>query len=309
MPRVSVVIPAFNAAALIGTTLASVLEGTYQDLELVVIDDGSADETAAVAAAYGAKVRVVSQANAGMSAARNVGIAQSHGQFIALLDADDVWHPQKLALQVAAMDAEPDVGVCYTEFFAWDGVGVARFGLPASAEQAPDLTGWIYHWMLLTNFVLPSSALIRRDVFERSGPFTCACQQTDDWEFFVRVSREWQFLKLAAPLVAYRQTPGSLSRRIMATNEPEAMRDSLIDRFGLVSPQGFEVDRAELSRRRHKGRMDFANAHLARGSLIRGIVSSVRLIADGPARFSTSLALMNAVRRRFFPKRGTQLTG
>ena len=71
MPRVSVVIPAFNAAALIGTTLASVLEGTYQDLALVVIDNGSADEPAAVAAAYGAKVRVVSQANAGMSAATN----------------------------------------------------------------------------------------------------------------------------------------------------------------------------------------------------------------------------------------------
>lgn len=95
MPRVSVVIPAYNAAALLAPTLESVLNSTYRDLEVIVVNDGSQDETAAVASDFGPRVRVISQKNAGMSASRNRGIQDSDSEFIALVDSDDIWHPQK----------------------------------------------------------------------------------------------------------------------------------------------------------------------------------------------------------------------
>ena len=92
MPRVSVVIPAYNAAALLGGTLESTLNSIYQDMEIIVVNDGSQDETAGVASSFGHRVRVITQKNAGMSASRNRGIEESDSEFIALLDSDDIWH-------------------------------------------------------------------------------------------------------------------------------------------------------------------------------------------------------------------------
>ena len=113
MPRVTVVIPAFNAAAFIAATLNSVLAGRLQDVEILVIDDGSTDATAELAAGCGppGKVRVLRQSNQGLSASRNRGIAQSDSEFVALLDADDLWHPAKLDLQLAVLAAKPSVRI------------------------------------------------------------------------------------------------------------------------------------------------------------------------------------------------------
>lgn len=300
MPRVAIVIPAYNAAPWLGATLDSVLAGTCQDFEIIVVDDGSADDSAAVAAARGPQVRVIQQANAGMSAARNCGIAASQAPFVALLDADDLWHPHKLALQLAVLDARPEVGLCYSEFFSWDGTAP----MPAAWAQDPGtalderLSGYIYHQMLLTNFVLPSSAVFRRTLLDQLGPFLCEDHQTDDWEYLVRASRLTPFAKLAAPLVAYRQTPGSLSRQPRRENVTEQMRDRLIAQHGPTGPDGRSVDAAELAWRRYKGRRDHADTHLARGSLRLGMGGFAALLVRGPRRAQTLRSLVLALRSR-----------
>ena len=311
MPRVTVVVPAFNAAAFIAATLNSVLTGRQQDLEICVIDDGSTDATAEVASGCGpiggsslassGKVRVLRQSNRGLSVSRNRGIEQSDSDFVALLDADDLWHPAKLDLQLAVLDAQPETGLCYSEFFAWDGLSPPAFVKDLDTRLDDSLSGWIYPKMLLTNYVLPSSSVFRRSALQTLGPLLCDDQQTDDWEYTVRASRLFPFAKLAAPLVAYRQSPGSLSRRPRRENVTELMRDSLIARFGLSSPQGGHVDMAELARRRHKGWCDFAITHLTHGDLATGASVFGRLVRTGPHRAHTALTAAKALGRRLMP--------
>jgi glycosyltransferase involved in cell wall biosynthesis len=127
-PVVSVVIPAFNAARYLGEALDSVFGQTLTDLELVVVDDGSTDETPQVVQGYGSRVRYVRQPNAGVASARNRGVAESSGRYVAFLDADDVWLPGKLERQLEALAARPSARVCHSDFDLM-GAGTAPAGL------------------------------------------------------------------------------------------------------------------------------------------------------------------------------------
>lgn len=303
MPRVSVIIPAYNAAPLLGPTLETTLASTFRDFEIVVVNDGSRDDTAEVAAGYGPQVRVISQANAGMSASRNRGVAESDSEFIALLDSDDIWHPEKLRLQLAALDAQPDHGFCFTEFTSWHGEDCSAWlAQGRDGRIEPSLSGWIYHKMLLTNWALPSSALFRRSLWDALGPFLCADHQTDDWEYFVRASRESRFVKLAESMVLYRQHPASLSRKLPALNNTELMRESLIARFGLRSPDGSEVDHRELARRRHAGWCNFAGAHCSRGDVGIGMGAFWHILKQGPHRTASLKRMAKSLARRAIPQ-------
>jgi glycosyltransferase involved in cell wall biosynthesis len=298
MPRVSIIIPAYNAARFLPATLDSVLASTWRDFEVVVIDDGSTDDTANVMQRYDAPVRLLRQANRGMSASRNRGISETDSEFVALLDADDLWHPMKLALQLQSLADAPKAGLSFTEFFSWDGSAPPVFEPAVTGTLDARLSGWIYHHMIMTNFVLPSSALLRRSAIAALGPFLCDNHRTDDWEYFVRASREFEFCKLAARLVAYRQSRQSLSKTVARANETEDMRDALIGRFGLRSPQGHDVDKVELARRRYKGRRDFADMHVARGDLSLGLRGFGQLLARGPQRGETLACLARSLARR-----------
>lgn len=302
MPRVTVVIPAYNAATLLGETLQSVLNSSYHDLDVIVINDGSQDDTAAVATSFGPRVRVKTQKNAGMSASRNWGIENSDSEFIALLDSDDIWHPEKLRLQVAAFEAHSDHAYCFTEFKNWSGGSTSEF-MSEIRSGAIDskLSGWVYHKFLLTNWALPSSMLFRRLAWDMTGPFLCDDQQTDDWEYFVRSSQSFQFLKLAESFVLYRQTPGSLSRKVPTKNTTELMRQSLITRYGTSSPNGTEVNRTELERRCYVGWSNFADANCARGSLGAGLAAFGKLLLTGPRRGESMRRLARSLIRRVFP--------
>lgn len=303
MPRVSIVIPAYNAAAFLGETLTSVLASDYRDFEVIVVNDGSKDETVEVAANFGSRVRVISQKNAGMSASRNKGIEESDSEFIALLDSDDIWHPEKIKWQVAAFDAHPDHAYCFTEFRSWTGGPSSEFLAEyRSGRVELKLSGWIYHKLLLTNWALPSSMVFRRQAWSETGPFLCEDQQTDDWEYFVRASQSFQFLKLKEPFVLYRQTQGSLSRKVPTKNTTELMRESLIERYGLRSPDGEQVDKEELEFRRYLGWRNFADSHCARGSLGIGLGTFAQLLLTGPRRGESIQRLGKSLVRRIFPK-------
>lgn len=306
MPRISVVIPAYNAAKLLGPTLDSVLRSSYLDFEVIVVDDGSKDDTAAVASSFGPKVRVLSQANAGMSASRNRGVECSDSEFIALVDSDDLWHPRKLEFQIAALDRQSDHAFCFTEFTVWDGnepESVAFMAQPRSGTIDANFTGWIYHHMILTNWALPSSTIFRRQAWNAMGPFLCADQQTDDWEYFVRCSQSYRFTRLAEPMVLYRQHAASLSRRLPSRNTGELMRESLISRFGMNSKDGTPVDLIALTRERYLGWSNFADAHCARGDLGVGLGAFAKLLRDGPNRGTSLTRIVKSVGRRVFPKR------
>jgi glycosyltransferase involved in cell wall biosynthesis len=173
-PLVSVIVPVYQGAAFLERALDSVRAQTYQPLETMVIDDGSTDDSAALAARR-EDVRCIRQAHGGVSTARNTGVAAARGVFIAFLDADDEWMPGKLARQVALLQAEPDVAFCFTEIRHILAPGIARPAWTRPEQFERDHVGY-----------LPSSVVIRAEVLRRVGPFDVAREVGEDTDWFFR---------------------------------------------------------------------------------------------------------------------------
>lgn len=244
LPLVSVVIPSYNSAATLAATLDSVLAQRYPRIEIVVVDDGSKDDTLAVLATYGARVRGIRQPNGGLAKARNTGCRAAQGDFIALLDADDLCTPERIGAQVTLMQTHPEVLLCAGEFSAFNREGdiapryaqryYSRLGqapqgaaslfpqrdeidigrwLPAAAAatRVPVYTGDIYPSLALGNFIHPPTTMFRRTVFERAGGFDETIRNACDWEWFVRVSRLGPFGYVDHPLLRYRLSETSMS--------------------------------------------------------------------------------------------------
>ena len=160
MPQVTVVIPVFNGAATIGKAVKSVLAQEFTDFEVIVVDDGSNDETPRILASFGPKIKVITQRNRGPSAARNVGIRAARGEFVALLDADDLWYPAMLATSLAALRDEPEAVLSFADFLMVSRTGqeptVVRF------EASPSLES-----MLLRAWcAMPSGVVLRKQLTE-----------------------------------------------------------------------------------------------------------------------------------------------
>ncbi len=303
MPRVNIVVPAYNAEAFIADTVRAALQQTFTDLQVTVIDDGSKDATAANAALDDHRVRVISQENRGMSRSRNRGMADADSEFVALLDADDLWHPEKLRLQLQALQDRPNHDFCFTGFDVWHGEPRPDyFREPRSGRIDETLSGWIYPRLILDNHALPSSVLWRRSAWDSMGGFLTDNMQTDDWEYLVRASTRHRFVRLAESFVLYRQHPVSLSRRIPATNTTELMRADLIRRFGMSSPPGHDVDPQALRAFQHRGWCNFADAHCAKGDLGLGLRTFAGLIGSGPNRGATAVKCAKSLFRRWVPK-------
>jgi len=247
-------------------------------------------------------VRVISQENRGMSRSRNRGMTEVDSEFVALLDADDLWHPEKLRLQLETLQARPDHDFCYTAFDVWHGEPRPDyFQEPRSARVDESLSGWIYPRLVLDNYALPSSVVWRRSAWDRMGGFLTDNQQTDDWEYLVRASTQHRFVRLAESFVLYRQHPVSLSRRIPATNTTELMRADLIRRFGMSSPPGNDVNVEALRRFQHRGWCNFADAHTAKGDLGLGLKTFAGLLKSGPSRGYTLNKCAKSLFRRLVP--------
>ena len=209
MPTVSVIIPAYNAARYLAETLASALGQTLADTEVIVVDDGSKDNTAQVAQSFPA-VRYVHQQNAGVSAARNTGAAHARGEFLAFLDSDDLWHPDKLRQQVEALRQHPSSVFSRTEAVSDPARqqeiqhGQRETGAPH--ELIPD-----FHTSFLVPYLTTSTVMVRRSAFEEAGGFDTRLRIAEDVDFYLRVLvRQPLVVKMTRPLVYKRPVPGSL---------------------------------------------------------------------------------------------------
>ena len=201
-PRVSVVIPAYNAMRYLPQTVASVLAQTFGDFEVLIVDDGSQDDTAGWAAAHpDARVRLVARPNGGAAAARNTGVQHAAGEYVAFLDADDLWQPTKLEQQVARADADPEVGLvdCWISYI--DGEGE-----PIGKVMTQHLEGDVWAHMVEYNLVrCGSTPLVRRRLFDEVGSFDEGFRYAEDWEMWIRITARYKFAVVKEPLVAYRQ--------------------------------------------------------------------------------------------------------
>ncbi|MGQ9861548.1 MAG: glycosyltransferase family 2 protein [Thiobacillaceae bacterium] len=211
-PSVSVVIPAYNAAWCVGRAIDSVLAQDYRDFELIVVDDGSTDDTAKVLAAYGDAIHVIGKPNGGLSSARNAGIAAARGEFIAFLDADDWWLPGKLRLQISSMRQNANIGFSSTtarvvdpdgnlvNIWAcahWDGSFLAHlFGSNADVAGSG------------------SAVIVRRSLFDQVGGFDETLKSLEDIDMWMRLAAVSEYACLEEPLTVILKRPDSMSRNL-----------------------------------------------------------------------------------------------
>lgn len=209
---VSVVIPAYNAAWCVERALDSALAQTYARREVVVVDDGSTDDTPAVLARYGDRIRVVRQDNRGLSSARNAGIAAARGEFIALLDADDWWLPAKLERQVELMQSHAEVGFCSTA------AQVVSFeGAPLNVWPCPSADPTTLERIFENPSLIPGSGsgvMMRKALLERVGGFDPALRSLEDIDMWMRAAAVAGYACIAEPLTVIRRSAQSMSRNI-----------------------------------------------------------------------------------------------
>lgn len=209
-PRVSVVMAAKNYARFLPTAVESVFAQTFADWELVVIDDGSTDDTPAAVKPFlsDPRVRYVRSDKLGQSRAKNLGIRLSRGDVIAFLDADDAWRPTKLEKQLALLREDVGVVFCGRELIDESGNKLTK------QPTANPPTGRVLDAMFVQNFVCFSSAMVRRQVFDHVGSFDPLWDLAIDFDLWLRVARRYSFAYVPEPLVLYRTGHGNLSQKL-----------------------------------------------------------------------------------------------
>jgi glycosyltransferase involved in cell wall biosynthesis len=252
-PRVSVVIAVYNGAPTVGRALASVFAQTYADYEVIVVNDGSTDDTAAVLARIGDRIRVITQGNRGLSAARNAGVRASTGEYVAFLDDDDEWMPEKLARCVPILDADRDCALVYTLALKVDphGSPMGTDARPDGAES-PTMNEMLAHpWN-----VVPSQFVVRRDVFERAGGFHERFITSCEDLYFLLSAREYGHFGCVPEPLLRKETRPLYPKALEREPECDLFVELVRERYGSSADgliDGFRRSRVKVLR--HLGRV------------------------------------------------------
>jgi len=213
MPKISVILPTYNRGNLLPRAIQSVLNQTYQDFELILVDDGSMDNTEEVVKSFGKEKGIVylkHKKNRGAPAARNTGIKVAKGEYIAFQDSDDEWLPDKIEKQIKIFEhSEKIVGVVYSGF--WKIKDDRKIYIPSKGIAKKE--GSILKGLLWENFVGLPTAMVRVEVFNKMGTFDELLPQLQDWELWIRFSKHYLFKYINEALVISHHTPGGISVR------------------------------------------------------------------------------------------------
>jgi len=198
-PKVSVIVPTYNRANRLEGTLRSIVSQTYQDFELIVVDDGSTDNTSKVIESFPSAQYLPMKKNSGVSKARNIGLACAKGEFICFLDSDDLWKEKKLEIQIHWMESNTDNQVCYTdEIWVRNGVRVNQM------NKHRKYTGDIFRHCLALCIVSPSSVMIRAKLFNEIGNFDESLPACEDYDLWLRIAAKYAFHFIEEPLIIKR---------------------------------------------------------------------------------------------------------
>lgn len=280
---VAVVIPTYQYGPFVGRAIDSALAQTHPPAEVVVVDDGSTDDTPAVVGRYGPPVQLLRQANRGVAAARNAGIEASTSALVAFLDADDVWEPKKLEAQVASWAAEPRLGLVHCGVLKVDADG------EPIEEESQGAAGWVAEDLLLLRG--PgirgggSAALVPRSVLRQVGGFDERLSTSADWELYLRVALSFPVGFVPDPLVRYTVHAGNMHRNL------DAMEHDVLLGFDKL----FAAHPEKLGRLRHQALanlyMTLAGSHFAAGDTRTACRYAARSARHRPAKLGYLLEL------------------
>ena len=201
---VSVVIPSFNYGHFVAEAVESALAQTYSPIEVIVVDDGSTDDTRARLQPFADRIHYVYQNNRGLSAARNTGVGLANGEWIALLDADDLWHPEKTEVQLRAASPLGSLGLVGS---------LPAVSMPERLPSEPAVERLSVRDFLLSSRTGPSGALIRRDCFDAVGLFDESLRSIEDRDMWLRIASRFPAVQVISPCWWYRPHAGQMSRR------------------------------------------------------------------------------------------------
>lgn len=294
-PVVSAIIPTYNCQAYIEQTVSGILAQSYQDFEVIVVDDGSRDRTCDIVRRMirevDPRIRLIEQSNAGVCRARNRGIQEARGRFICLLDHDDYWFPHKLEQQVRTLEGRPEVGVVYANFLNWH-PAAEGYAEPASFDSGEegndsidgDFSGWIYHQFLLDCWMLTSTAMFRQSVFSDCGTFDEGLPYSEDWDLWLRISRKHQFIKFTRPNTLYRQHRLQGNRVVRPVDYRTRLLTAAVRRWGMCSPDGRCVERSAFLHRLSTYHLEYGFMHLKANHRVAAIAAMLKAFAATPTR-------------------------
>ena len=299
-PVVSVIIPVYNSQEYLGQAIDSVIGQRYQgELQIIAVDDGSTDESPAILRSYGGDVEVYTQKNAGSAVARNNGIRRARGDYVAFLDADDVWHPDKTRIQIDHLQDHSHVGIVYASllFAAPEQYESLKDFLEHPLEVGPvgiveEASGWVYTKFLKESLLQTSSVIMRRSLIAAVGEFDSRLRKGQDYDYWIRASRETEFHKLVPKLSAYRLSDDGITKKPSSRNYGAIVVESALSRWGRVGPDGSKVSALDIRRRLGELWFDFAYLHEKEGSASMAAAAYLKSLRYEPWRIRRLLKLL-----------------
>lgn len=293
MAAVSVVIPCYNGAKYVVAAVRSALAQGHDDLEVIVVDDGSSDGSAELVTRNVPQAIVLRQPNRGVAAARNLGIARASGHWIAFLDADDIWLPGKLAAQLDALQTHPEARLVYGAWQVWPS---------ADAEPDPSFvdellsgaadsgrwtgpSGWIYSALLLDCEVWTSTVLVQASLLDEIGVFDRGLRVGEDYDLWLRASRVTPIVRVPRPLALYRMHPGNITRSAPAENYRARVVSLAVDRWGYDCCFGSPAQPRDVRRALAGSWADFAAANYLAGRFDRARRGGWQALRTDPSHF------------------------
>lgn len=239
LPRITVVIPCYNQAHYLVESIQCVLDQTLKEFEIIVVDDGSTDDTTQVVARFGGVVRCVRQENKGLAAARNAGIQAARGEFVGFLDADDLWLPNFLQVLTPILEHEQYLGAVYCGSQFIDSRG---YPLPQTITRTYP-ADQLHNVLTGGDFFPAHSVLVRRSVFQEAGLFDESLNASEDWDLWLRISARYRFAGVPNILALYRMHGNNMSRDL--ERMLESQRQVARKHFGaeIGAPAGWPIER------------------------------------------------------------------
>jgi glycosyltransferase involved in cell wall biosynthesis len=286
---VSVIIPAFNDARYIAQAIESVLAQSHAEIDLIVVDDGSTDDTGNIARGYGTAVRLLRQENSGVAAARNRGVAAARGDYVAFLDADDYWHPLKIEAQLRHLMSCGQCVAVYCNKVEIRAESAGTWPSPkwgdTDAEALctdPEASGWLYRALLFDSIIHTTTIMVPRRMLDRIGTIDESLRKGEDLDYWLRLSRLGPIHKLEAVLSAYRIHDASLTHSTADVNYHALVVERAVRTHGLSDPAGNSLEQATLRRILGTSWSSFAYQHYAGGSLQVALDGARRALAYQP---------------------------
>ena len=280
MPTISVIIPVYNGEKTIKQTIESVLNQTFRDFELLIINDGSQDATLEIIQAINdARIQAFSYPNSGVSASRNRALTKAKGEFISFIDADDLWTPNKLELQLKALQDNPQAAVAYS-WSDW----IDESGQFLRSGGHITVNGKAYEKLLLRDFIESgSNPLIRKQALDEVGYFEQSVTPAEDWDMWLRLAARYEFVTVEVPQILYRISPNSASFNIV---KMEAGSLKVIERVFAQAPESLQDLKRETLASRYnyltfkalEGNLDRKNGLTAARFLIQALKHDLALL-------------------------------